>query len=150
MKVVVLGIAGALALVVNTAAQAQTAPPAQAAPAAAAAPIDMKSVAGKWTITITGPTGAPKDTLMSLTVAGTKIVGTFEGQNGPAAVAGDFADGKVTFTVTVSDPGGTITLPFTGKLKEDGTSMSGKLALTGPDNKPLELDWKATRYKEKK
>jgi hypothetical protein len=97
------------------------------------------SVAGKWTLNVDGGGGA-MDLPMELKVDGKKLTGTIVGPQGePANLAGEYADGKLTFTLTTPDGGMTIT--FKATLKEDGT-IAGSLDMQGN-----EVPWTATRVK---
>lgn len=97
------------------------------------------SPAGKWTLSVDGGGGA-MELPMELKVDGKKLTGTIVGPTGePANLAGEYADGKLTFTLTTPDGGMTIT--FKATLKEDDT-IAGSLDMQGN-----EVPWTAKRVK---
>jgi hypothetical protein len=97
------------------------------------------SVAGKWTLNVDGGGGA-MDLPMELKLDGKKLTGTIVGPQGePANLSGEYADGKMTFTLTTPD--GSMTITFKATLKEDGT-IAGSLDMQGN-----EVPWTATRVK---
>jgi hypothetical protein len=100
------------------------------------------SVAGKWTISI-DPGQGPMSLPLELKLDGKKVTGTVVGPQGePAPLEGEFADGKLAFTVSVPDGSG-MQIRFTGAFKEDG-SLAGTLAFDAG-----EFPWTATRVKDK-
>ena len=71
---------------------------------------------------------------------GKKLTGTIVGPTGePANLTGEYADGKLTFTLTTPDGGMTVT--FKATLKEDDT-IAGSLDMQGN-----EVPWTAKRVK---
>lgn len=101
--------------------------------AAAAAP----SVAGTWTLTVTGsPHG---DAAMGLTLKqdGAKVTGTFNSPHGDMTVAGEFVNGELKIATT--DGGEDEKIIFSAKLKDDG-SLAGYVSSQMGDMK-----WTATR-----
>ena len=108
-------------------------------PAKPAAPT---GVAGKWTMSVNGQDGVITAGL-ALTQDGRKVTGTLTSdQTGEVPLAGEFADGTLTFSVTVHTDSDAMRVDFTGKLKDDGT-LAG--SLTGPMG---DMTWTATRVKQ--
>jgi hypothetical protein len=135
----------ALALLVTGAvpasAQQQTPPPppAQEKPADAKAPA---SIAGKWDMTAETPQGTTPVTLV-MKLDGKKVTGTMSGPQGEIPLEGEFADGKLSMTITIQGGSGDMSITFTGALKEDGT-LAGTF-----DFGQGAMNWKAQRAKEK-
>jgi hypothetical protein len=123
----------ALGLAVSASAQEQK--PAPKADEKAAA-----SIAGKWTMAVETQNGA-MNTGLDLKQEDKKITGTISGPQGDAALAGEYADGKLTFNVTVQGNNGEVKLVFVGSLKADGT-LAGSMNYGQGD-----LNWTATRAK---
>jgi hypothetical protein len=100
------------------------------------------TVAGKWTIAVANDQ-APISAGLTLAQSGTKVTGTFSSDHtGEAPVEGEFANGTLTFFVTVhGDSDNAMRVDFTGKLKNDG-SLEG--TLKGPMG---EMNWTGTRTK---
>lgn len=131
----VIAIASALILILGLPALA-AAQATQAKPDAAKAPA---GVAGKWTMAIDAGSG-PMSLPIEFKVEGKKVTGTVVGPQGePANLEGEFAEGKLSFTVVVPD--GSMTIPFKGLLKDDG-SLAGTFDMQGN-----EVAWTATRVK---
>jgi hypothetical protein len=106
--------------------------------AAAAAP----SVAGTWTLNVTGsPHG---DVAMGLTLKqdGTKVTGVFNSPHGDMDVAGEFVNGELKIATTSGAEDEKIL--FNAKLKDDGT-LAGYVSSQMGDMK-----WTAMRTDEKK
>ena len=78
---------------------------------------------------------------MDLKVDGKKVTGTLSSPQGEVAVAGEFADSKLTFSINVQGNGGEMKIDFAGTLKADGT-IAGTMAF--PQG---EIPWTATRPK---
>ena len=98
-------------------------------------------IAGKWTMSI-DPGSGPMQLPIEFKMDGKKVTGTVIGPQGePANLEGEFADGKLSFTVTIPD--GSMSIPFKATLKEDG-SLTGTLSMEGN-----EIAWTATRVKDK-
>jgi hypothetical protein len=138
-----------LALLAATAGlTAQTPQQAGAPPDGAQAPKpDPKapaSIAGKWTMTVDTDQG-PMANQLDIKLDGKKVTGTLESQMGSAPIVGEFADGKLTFSMSFDGPNGSMDIAFTGTLQEDG-SLSGML--TGGQG-AFQLSWKAQRVKDK-
>ena len=77
---------------------------------------------------------------------GKKITGTIDGPQGQQPVEGEFAEGKLTFAMTVNGQNGPMTIGFAAALQPDGT-LAGSLNLTAMGMG--ELPWKAERVKDK-
>jgi hypothetical protein len=104
-----------------------------------AAKADAASVAGKWSMALDTPHG--KMTIpIDIKLDGKKVTGTFSSeQTGPAPIAGEYVDGKLSFAVD----GGAGDLKFTGKLKDKDTLVGDLSSHMG------DLPCTATRVKEK-
>jgi hypothetical protein len=104
-----------------------------------AAKTDATSVVGKWSMALDTPHG--KMTIpLDIKLDGKKVTGTFSSeQTGPAPIAGEYIDGKLSFTVD----GGAGDLKFTGKLKDKDTLVGDLSSHMG------DLPCTATRVKEK-
>jgi hypothetical protein len=100
------------------------------------------TVTGKWTIAVANDQ-APISAGLTLAQNGTKVTGTFTSDHtGEAPVEGEFANGTLTFSITIhADGGNAMQVDFTGKLKDDG-SLAG--TLKGPMG---EMGWTGTRTK---
>jgi hypothetical protein len=104
-----------------------------------AARTEAASVAGKWSMALDTPHG--KMTIpVDIKVEGKKVTGTFSSeQTGPAPLAGEYVDGKLSFTVD----GAAGELKFIGKLKDKDTLVGDLSSHIG------DLPCTATRVKEK-
>ena len=129
----------ALALAVVTAVALGPAPLA-AAQAVAAAKADTSKVDGKWSMNVQTPQGA-MDVALDLKSEGKKITGTISSPQGDAPLEGEYADGKISFAISIESPEGAMAIGFAGAMKDDGT-MAG--TLTGPFG---EAPWTAARVK---
>lgn len=112
--------------------QAQT-PPAQAKPEA-----KPTGVAGKWNMMIDSPQG-PIESQLEIKLEGIKVTGTLNSPMGGAPIVGEFADGKLEFTLSMDAGGTPLQIWFGGAMKEDGT-MAGTL-----DFGQGEFPWTAKR-----
>jgi hypothetical protein len=99
------------------------------------------SIAGKWTLTTVTQNG-PLVSTMDLKLDGTKVSGTISSQMGDAAIGGDYADGRLTFSITMQTNNGAIDIAFSGALKDNGT-LAGTLSYGGGSA----LEWTAERVK---
>jgi hypothetical protein len=95
--------------------------------------------------------GAPaRTTKFSLTAAkdGT-LTGSLSGRNGDTAISnGTFKDGAVSFDVVRDFGGNSITIKYSGKLSDDGNTITGKVTAPGRDGgEATSRDWSATRAK---
>jgi hypothetical protein len=100
------------------------------------------SPAGKWNLTTT-VNGNEMANLLTVKLDGKKVTGTLAGQAGEIPLEGEFADGKLSFSISVPSNGNTIQVSFNGAFKTDGT-LAGSLDYgQGP------VAWTATRVKEK-
>lgn len=115
----------------------QGAPPAAPGAAKPAAGID-----GNWNMSIATQQG------MQATVAfktdAKKVTGTITGDQGPTALSGEYADGKLTFSISYNTNNGPVPISFSGALKDDGT-LAGTMNYGQGD-----IAWTATRQKEQK
>jgi hypothetical protein len=135
MKKAALTLCAALFAVSALAAQTQQAPPAPPAPAAkpdAAAP----TVAGNWNISMDYGQG-PTDIGAVFKLDGKKVTGALNSQMGEVPLAGEFADGKLTFSIDVNG----MSLTFTSTLK-DADTMTGTMGGQMGD-----VPWVAKRIK---
>lgn len=129
---VAAAVIGALSIASTAQAQAKPEPPKADTKAPA-------SVAGKWTMNVDGGSGMMQ-LPMEFKVDGKKLTGTIVGPTGePANLAGEVADGKLSFSLTIPD--GSMTIAFKGTLKDDGTIV-GTLDMQGN-----EVPWTAARVK---
>ena len=126
-----------------TFAQQTTPPPAQQAPPAAdAKPSGKATVSGKWTMTLELENQPPAALDVKLTDK--KVSGALTSPSGEVPIAGDYTDGKLTFSITVQSSQGQFTIAFTGGLKDDDT-MTGTM-----DFGQGSVNWKAVRVKDGK
>ena len=119
------------------AAQQQTPPAQESKPEAKK---EAPSVAGKWNVSVDTPSGSRASTL-DLKVDGKKVTGTMASEMGETPVAGEYADGKLTFSITIDAGGQQLTLAFVGAFKADGT-IAGTI-----DFGQGEMAWTAARAK---
>lgn len=99
------------------------------------------SVAGKWNMSVTGPDGQPMSVTATFKQDGKKLTGTLVGSQGEVALEGQYADGKITFGVSVPSDSGAMNIGFTGTMQADG-SLAGMAS--GPFG---EIPWSATKSK---
>jgi hypothetical protein len=133
-----LSIAALLGLLApGLGAQGQSTPPAQEKkPEAKPAP----TPAGKWDVTAQTQQGSLPSTL-DLKLDGKKVTGTMASQMGETPVQGEFADGKLKFSISVQSNSGSVEVVFSASFKEDG-SLAGTFDYgQGP------MNWTATRAK---
>ncbi len=126
-----IGIASAVALTLALPATAAGQAAAQGAQAKPAAPkADAKaSVAGKWMLSV-DPGSGPLQLPLEFKQDVKKVTGSVVGPDGsPAPLEGEYADGKLTFTVTPPDGSGQ-QFTFAATMKDDGT-MSGSMDFNG-------------------
>ena len=141
MKKLVSTLATLAFAVATVAAQGggQSAPP-QSKPEQKGEAKSAPSPAGKWDVSVQSQQGQMASTL-DMKLDGKKVTGTMASQMGESPVAGEFADGKLRFSITVQTNNGGIEVVFNGAFKEDG-SLAGTLDYgQGPTN------WTATRVK---
>jgi hypothetical protein len=147
-------IAGLFVLTVGTLAQPQQSgqappPPAQSKPAEnekekteTKAP---PSIAGKWNMGVETQQGT-MSSLLDIKVEGKKVTGTVTGPQGEMAVQGEFAEGKLTFSLSFDGgSAGSMQIGFSGALKDDGT-LAGTMDIGGQG---MQIPWKAERVKDK-
>jgi hypothetical protein len=106
---------------------------------------------GSWTYSMAMREGAPaRTTKFSLAAAKDgSLTGSVSGRNGDSAISnGTFKDGTVSFDVTRDFGGNSMTFKYSGKLSDDGNTITGKLTIPGRDGgDPRVVDWTATRAK---
>lgn len=83
-------------------------------PPTAQPPNQPTTIAGKWTVT--GDNG-PYPAVLDIKLDGKKVSGTLTGDAGAMTVDGEFADSKLTFSIT--SPDGAAVVTFTLTLKDD-------------------------------
>ncbi len=105
--------------------------------AAAAAP----SVAGTWTMNVTGSPHGDVAMGLALKQDGTKVTGIFNSPHGDMEVAGEFVNGELKIATTAGAEDEKIL--FNAKLKDDG-SLAGYISSQMGDMK-----WTATRADQK-
>jgi hypothetical protein len=133
------GLACAVTVVVaqaQSSAQGQEQKPAPKADEKAAA-----SIAGKWTMSLETQNGTMTPGL-ELKQDGKKVSGTLSSPQGDVPLAGEYAEGKLTFNVSFQGNGGQMDLAFVASLKPDGT-LAGTMNFGQG-----ELSWTAARVKE--
>jgi hypothetical protein len=132
-----------LALTGGLAAQAQQTPPTpkEQTPAAKPDPKAPASIAGKWNLTVETPQGSMANTL-EIKLDGKKVTGSLTSQMGTAAIEGEFADGKLAFSMMFESPNGNFQIGWSGVLKADGT-MAGTAAVGDMGT----MNWVAERMK---
>ena len=118
MKKAALTLCAALLAVSALGAQAQQPP---TPPAAAPADKAAATVAGNWNINMDYGQG-PTDIGAVFKLEGKKVTGALTSQMGETPLAGEFADGKLTFTIDVQG----MSLTFVGTLK-DADNMTGSM-----------------------
>jgi hypothetical protein len=134
----------ALAVAFATALSAQQ-PQSQAGPKPEAKPdpTAATSVAGKWNMSIDGPQGAMAAylTLKIDEKDAKKVAGSIASDMGEQVIEGEWAEGKLTFWLSMSGGSGDFSITFQGAMKEDG-SLAGTF-----DFGQGAMNWKATRAK---
>ena len=125
MRRLALTLGTALILTASLAAQAtQQAPP----PKPEEKKADAKaapSVAGKWNMVTQTDQGTTQATI-DIKLDAKKVSGTISSQMGDAPIAGEWIDGKLTFSMTMNGGGGAMELWFTATLK-DADNMTGEI-----------------------
>jgi hypothetical protein len=116
---------GLLARASATSQDPQTPTPPAAKPADAAS-----SIAGKWNGSVDAGQG-PMDLQIEIKLDGKKVTGTLTGQQGTMALTnGEFADNKLTFSISFDTSQGPLTVVFTATLKDNvltGTADAGQV-----------------------
>ena len=100
------------------------------------------TAAGKWNVTVDAPQGTVAS-LLEVKLEGKKVTGTISSDMGQSAIEGEFAEGKLTFSMMFDGGGGAVELWFSGVMKEDGT-MTGTI-----DTGQGQIPWRAERVKDK-
>ena len=119
-----LTLGTALILTASLAAQAtQQAPPPK--PEEKKTEAKAPSVAGKWNMVTQTDQGTTQATI-DVKLDGKKVTGTISSQMGDAPIAGEWADGTLTFSMTMNGGGGAMEFWFTAKLK-DNDNMAGEI-----------------------
>ncbi len=93
----------------------------------AAASAWADEVAGSWRLSITTPEGQTFAPVLKLQKSGEQLSGTFVGDDGSenAITDASFADGELSFSVTLDFGGTPLTTKYRGKV--DGSGLSGSL-----------------------
>lgn len=148
MKRTVITLAALMALAVAAPAFARQAAPPTAKPEAkpeakaeAADPKAAASYAGKWNMDVQSPQGAMQIALDLKIDAANKVTGTLAGPQGPTALAGEFKDGTLGFSISFDAGGQAIEIYFESTLKDD--KLTGTMYLGEMGNFP----WTAVRVK---
>ena len=116
---------------------------AAASSAAAQTAKPSPDISGKWTLVVQADQPITSD--LEIKLEGKKVSGTVNNADrGSAPITGEYADGKLTFSLSMQSQGGSIAVSFAGELKADGT-----LAGTMNHGQPQELNWTAERVKAK-
>jgi hypothetical protein len=137
------GLLSLVALVAACAvpAAAQEKPkPEPAKPEAKAA--EAPALAGRWAMSVDTPQGSRQVT-MTLALEGKKLTGTLSSEMGDAPIAGEFADNKLSFSISMQTGNGDMQIGFSGAFKEDG-SLAGTM-----DFGQGAMNWTAQKIKEK-
>jgi len=109
----------------------------------AAKPADKPTtIAGKWNGSI-DPGNGPTSFVLEIKLDGKKVTGSLTGDYGTSAIDGEFADDKLTFSITVDTPNGAFTVAFSGTLKDDALTGTADLGQMGS------FPFKAERAKDK-
>ena len=137
MKKFVLTLCVALIGTAALSAQAPQSGPAAPKPTTAA---EAPTPAGNWNMSLDAGQG-PMDIAVSLKLDGKKLTGMLTSQMGEVALAGEVAEGKVTFSISFDGGGGAMELTFIGTMK-DADNMTG--TMNGPMG---EIPWVAKRVK---
>ncbi len=98
------------------------------------------SVAGNWNMSVNSSQG-PMAVGLALAQEGKKLTGTLSSHMGETTLEGEFADGKISFSITFQGDAGAMQLAFAGILKDDGT-LEG--TISGPMG---DMTWTAERVK---
>lgn len=98
------------------------------------------SLAGKWNMSIETPGGQRAATL-DLKLDGAKVTGSIASEIGETPIAGEYAEGKLSFSITLDMNGQSVTIVFAGAPQKDGT-LSGSANMAGQD-----MTWTAARIK---
>jgi hypothetical protein len=102
----------------------------------------LPSIAGKWLLAFQTQQGA-MNANMDLKLDGKKVTGTMSSQQGESPITGEFADGKLTFTLSFNSANGAFNLACTATQKPDDT-LEGNM-----DGGQFQLPFTATRVKDK-
>ena len=114
----------------------------QTAPRKPEPPKAAPSVAGKWTMTVNANNG-PIIATLDAKLDGKAVSGTIASDMGQAPVAGEYADGKLTFSLSMpTADGGAMDLTFSGAMQDNGTLAGTMTMATG-----TALNWTAERVK---
>jgi hypothetical protein len=125
-------------------AERVTKPRAEAKPqtAVAAPKAHEPTLSGTWAMTLPGPQEDNMDALLVLRQEGSKVGGTLTlGPLGEAPLRGEYANGKLSFAVSMQGPSEQIELSFRGAATASG-GLSG--TMSGPMG---DVSWSATRQK---
>lgn len=144
MKRTLVTLAALMALSVAAPAFARQAAPPAAKPEAkteAADPKTAASYAGKWNMDVQSPQGAMQIALDLKIDAANKVTGTLAGPQGPTALAGEFKDGTLGFSINFDAGGQMIEIYFESTLKDD--KLTGMMHLGEMGSFP----WTAVRAK---
>lgn len=101
-------------------------------------------IAGKWNMSVEVPQQGAMASVLLLKQDGKKLTGTLTGPQGEVPVEGEYADGKISFAMSFQGSNGSMSIGFSGALKENGT-----LAGTLDFGQGQPLNWTAERAKEK-
>ena len=96
--------------------------------------------AGKWSMNIETQGGARQATL-DIKIEVKKVTGTLASEIGETPIAGEFAEGRLTFAISFDANGQLLNIKFTGTTQKDG-SLAGTATMEG-----AEMTWTATRVK---
>ena len=140
--IVAIALASGVSVVVASQASQSNPPSQEQKPAPKTDEKAAASVAGNWTMSLETPNGTMTPGLV-FKQDGKKVSGTLSSPQGEAPLAGEYAEGKLTFNVSYQGNNGQMDLAFVASLKPDGT-LAGTMNFGQG-----ELLWTAARVKEK-
>jgi len=130
-----------VALFAQAQGQAQAKPEQKPDPQAdAKADAKPATPAGKWNMSIETPGGARQATL-DIKIDGKKVTGTIASEMGEMPLTGEFAEGKLTFSINIDANGQSMSIGFSATTTKEGT-LAGTASMEGQ-----EMTWTATRVK---
>ncbi len=137
-----LAMASGVSVVVASQASPSNPPSQEQKPAPKGEEKAAASIAGKWTMSLETQNGTMTPGL-DFKQDGKKVSGTLSSPQGDAPLAGEYAEGKLTFNVSFQGNNGEVQLVFAASLKPDGT-LAGTMNFGQG-----EMTWTASRVKDK-
>jgi glucose/arabinose dehydrogenase len=145
MKTMLLaaGLTLSAGLQTQAAQSSQTPPPATAATAPKSDAKTAPTIAGKWNMS-SEINGQTMTSVLELKLDGKTVTGTTTSERmGTMPLEGEFADNKLTFSVTFNVQGNSMSITYTATFKDD--KLTGTLTVPQMG----EIPWTAERAKEK-